>query len=174
MFNEWDRQNVIITGSSDEVVRMWSLDYVEVALNTVLAETVLSSSKGGQPDASLCDLGKKMTVLTSLREVVARQKNQAVCSKARIESSDTEDCEDLETHKERVSQSQVSPASVFPNETARIHHPTLVKVSSGLPPTSLLSPRRPRSLERTSLCMRRFLDGPANNHSRYPGCPWTF
>ena len=36
---------------------MWSLDYVEVALNTVLAETVLSSSKGGQPDASLCDLG---------------------------------------------------------------------------------------------------------------------
>ena len=65
MFNEWDRQNVIITGSSDEVVRMWSLDYVEVALNTVLAETVLSSSKGGQPDASLCDLGKKMSVSVS-------------------------------------------------------------------------------------------------------------
>ena len=43
---------------------------------------------------------------------MARQKNQAVCSKARIESSDTEYCEDLETHKERVSQSQVSPASV--------------------------------------------------------------
>ena len=29
-WGEWDRQNVIITGSSDGVVRMWSLDYVEV------------------------------------------------------------------------------------------------------------------------------------------------
>ena len=29
-FNEWDRENVIMTGSSDGVVRMWSVDYVEV------------------------------------------------------------------------------------------------------------------------------------------------
>ncbi|XP_040570676.1 WD repeat and FYVE domain-containing protein 3 isoform X2 [Lepeophtheirus salmonis] len=29
-YKEWDRENVIITGSSDGVVRMWSLDYVEV------------------------------------------------------------------------------------------------------------------------------------------------
>ena len=29
--NEWDRENVIMTGSSDGVVRMWSLDLVEVA-----------------------------------------------------------------------------------------------------------------------------------------------
>ncbi|KAK6633574.1 hypothetical protein RUM44_004181 [Polyplax serrata] len=28
--NEWDPQNVVITGSSDGVVRMWSLDYVQV------------------------------------------------------------------------------------------------------------------------------------------------
>ena len=48
---------------------------------------------------SLC----QATVLTSLREVMARQKNQAVCSKARIDSSDTEDREDLETHKEKES-----------------------------------------------------------------------
>ena len=34
-YNEWDRQNVIMTGSSDGVVRMWSLDYVEVAVDTV-------------------------------------------------------------------------------------------------------------------------------------------
>ncbi|QQP38080.1 WD repeat and FYVE domain-containing protein, partial [Caligus rogercresseyi] len=32
-FREWDRENVIITGSSDGVVRMWSLDYVEVPVS---------------------------------------------------------------------------------------------------------------------------------------------
>ena len=28
--NEWDPMNVILTGSTDGVVRMWSLDYVQV------------------------------------------------------------------------------------------------------------------------------------------------
>ena len=28
--NEWDSMNVILTGSTDGVVRMWSLDYVQV------------------------------------------------------------------------------------------------------------------------------------------------
>lgn len=31
--NEWDRENVIITGSSDGVVRMWSMDFVEVSVS---------------------------------------------------------------------------------------------------------------------------------------------
>ena len=29
-YNEWDRENVVMTGSADGVVRMWSIDYVEV------------------------------------------------------------------------------------------------------------------------------------------------
>ncbi len=29
-FNEWDPMNVILTGSTDGVVRMWSLDFVQV------------------------------------------------------------------------------------------------------------------------------------------------
>ena len=33
--HEWDRENVIMTGSSDGVVRMWSLDYVEVPTTEV-------------------------------------------------------------------------------------------------------------------------------------------
>ena len=99
--HEWDRQNVIITGSSDGVVRMWSLDYVEVATDTVKDENVLSGETGDV--SSLTKLAKKMSVslsgdcLTSLREVVARQNNQTVHSEASIDSSDTEDCEDLET-----------------------------------------------------------------------------
>merc|ERR1719361_2366190 len=30
--NEWDRENVIMTGSSDGVVRMWSMDLIEVPI----------------------------------------------------------------------------------------------------------------------------------------------
>ena len=33
---EWDRQNVVMPGPSDGVVRMWSLDYVEVLCCTAL------------------------------------------------------------------------------------------------------------------------------------------
>ncbi|VDP32376.1 unnamed protein product, partial [Soboliphyme baturini] len=32
-YNEWDPQNVIITGSNDGIVRMWSLEYVQVPLS---------------------------------------------------------------------------------------------------------------------------------------------
>merc|ERR1712079_775426 len=35
-FQEWDRENVIMTGSSDGVVRMWSLDFVEVPITEKL------------------------------------------------------------------------------------------------------------------------------------------
>ncbi|KFM56661.1 WD repeat and FYVE domain-containing protein 3, partial [Stegodyphus mimosarum] len=34
--NEWDNQNVIMTGSSDGVVRMWSADYVQIPEDTFL------------------------------------------------------------------------------------------------------------------------------------------
>lgn len=29
---EWDQQNVVITGSTDGVVRMWSIEYVQVPI----------------------------------------------------------------------------------------------------------------------------------------------
>ncbi|CAM1304230.1 WDFY3 (predicted) [Pycnogonum litorale] len=32
-FNEWDPQNVIMTGSSDGIVKMWSADYVQVPID---------------------------------------------------------------------------------------------------------------------------------------------
>lgn len=34
-YTEWDNQNVIMTGSSDGVVRMWSLDYIQVPIQDV-------------------------------------------------------------------------------------------------------------------------------------------
>ena len=53
--NEWDRENVIMTGSSDGVVRMWSMDFVEVPVNEEAAPRPLkqpsssSSSEDTQP-----------------------------------------------------------------------------------------------------------------------------
>ena len=53
--NEWDRENVIMTGSSDGVVRMWSMDLVEVPVNEEAAPRPLkqpsssSSSEDTQP-----------------------------------------------------------------------------------------------------------------------------
>ena len=114
--NDWDRQNVVMTGSSDGVVRMWSLDYVEVAEDSLgtpdLAHldtlTVDPDTDPGlhQPPAvsSITELAKKMSVsvsgdcLTSLREVVTRHKQQEAAEVSADLSSDTEDCEaeDLE------------------------------------------------------------------------------
>lgn len=37
-FNEWDPMNVILTGSTDGVVRMWSLDYVQVPNEEIPAQ----------------------------------------------------------------------------------------------------------------------------------------
>jgi hypothetical protein len=118
--NEWDRENVIMTGGNDGVVRMWSLDYVEIPV------TAAGSSGGSprheasiaapgdvlEPDtlsevSSITRMAKKMSVslsgdcLSSLREAVARQHKASVTSERSIEdpSSDTEDCDDLATDK---------------------------------------------------------------------------
>ena len=104
---EWDRQNVILTGSSDGVVRMWSLDYVEVPVNGVTPPDSPSPEPQSEV-SSMTRLAKKMSVslsgdcLTSLRDAVARQKEGASLHSelgelsVGAESSDTEDCEELE------------------------------------------------------------------------------
>lgn len=50
-YNEWDPANVILTGSTDGVVRMWSLDYVQVPdeLATKKVEEPLRSPLPSQP-----------------------------------------------------------------------------------------------------------------------------
>jgi WD40 repeat protein len=136
--NEWDRENVIMTGSSDGVVRMWSLDYVEIPVGTdgqpppgaaAAAETAADVGKAREPDtlseevSSITRLAKKMSVslsgdcLSSLREAVARQHKASVTSERSVEddpSSDTEDCCDDELPTDKPSDSDGASSSPIP------------------------------------------------------------
>lgn len=64
---EWDQQNVIITGSTDGVVRMWSMEYVQVPIVEEVAE---EQSASDEPDVTeksskKVDLIKQMSISTS-------------------------------------------------------------------------------------------------------------
>ena len=142
---EWDRQNVILTGSSDGVVRMWSLDYVEVPVNGATPPDSPSPEPQSEV-SSMTRLAKKMSVslsgdcLTSLRDAVARQKEGASLHSelgelsVGAESSDTEDCEELEVDAPGVSLGNLSSPELD-------IEPSLV----GSPPTlnSPTSPMKP-------------------------------
>ena len=76
-YNEWDRENVIMTGSSDGVVRMWSIDYLEVAEDEKEEEEG-PRYETDEVDGKPCTLTEKMSTaavdgdhLKSLREVIA-------------------------------------------------------------------------------------------------------
>ena len=99
---EWDRQNVIITGGSDGVVRMWSLDHVEVPVNRPTQPEPRSPDSSQSELSNITRLAKKMSVsisgdcLSNIREAVARQHKDSVASDKSIDehSSDTEDFDD--------------------------------------------------------------------------------
>ncbi|XP_025205063.1 WD repeat and FYVE domain-containing protein 3 [Melanaphis sacchari] len=65
---DWDPQNVIITGSSDGVVRMWSMEYVQVPkvpLNTLSTESSVlkeSSDEKNKDVSENCSLLKTRTI----------------------------------------------------------------------------------------------------------------
>ena len=148
---EWDRQNVILTGSSDGVVRMWSLDYVEVPVNGVTPPDSPSPEPQSEV-SSMTRLAKKMSVslsgdcLTSLRDAVARQKEGASLHSELgelsigAESSDTEDCEELDVDAPEQSGQQASNLSNLSSPELDIE-PSLI----GSPPTlnSPTSPMKP-------------------------------
>ncbi|XP_052816149.1 WD repeat and FYVE domain-containing protein 3-like isoform X4 [Mya arenaria] len=55
---EWDSGNVILTGSSDGVVRMWSIDYVQVPEETKLVVPTKSDTKEETSAADTADSAK--------------------------------------------------------------------------------------------------------------------
>lgn len=138
---EWDRQNVLMTGSSDGVVRMWSLDYVEVPVGAAADASPAAPSPEPKSEVStMTRLAKKMSVslsgdcLTSFREAVARQKQDGASLHSELgdlslaDSSDTEDCEDLEVDAPTAAS---SPLDIEPSV-----------LGSPRPPLSPTSPLR--------------------------------
>ena len=107
-----------MTGSADGVVRMWSLDYVEIPVggtDTNAGGTVDSKDDDlddalSEQSGSIAAFAKKMSMsmsgdcLNSLREAIAQTRNSAgggAAGSANSEpSSDTEEGDDLETEDE--------------------------------------------------------------------------
>ncbi|CAL1540510.1 unnamed protein product [Lymnaea stagnalis] len=50
--NEWDNQNVVLTGSSDGVVRMWSVEYVQVPRDTAPATKGTAKDESSSPNSA--------------------------------------------------------------------------------------------------------------------------
>ncbi len=128
-YNEWDRENVIMTGSADGVVRMWSLDYVEVPEGGEKDEEVGVQGKtdgGGCQTNTLSTLAKKMSLsnsgdcLSSLREAIAKSR----ASEHSEASSDTEGDDNLEEEEEKEK-----------NEKVEVSNGDKDDISSGTPGT---------------------------------------
>lgn len=68
-YNEWDNDNVILTGSSDGVVKMWTLRYVQEPLEPECSKELLSSSSS----SSISDEFKNADVLNLSKDDVVRR-----------------------------------------------------------------------------------------------------
>lgn len=105
---EWDQQNVIITGSTDGVVRMWSMEYVQVP---IVEEVVEEQSTSEVPDVAeksskKVDLIKQMSISTSDGNGLQKSGSESSISEAcdsvketskRFESErERDDCSDKE------------------------------------------------------------------------------
>lgn len=68
-YNEWDNDNVILTGSSDGVVKMWTLRYVQEPIEPECTKELLSSSSS----SSISDEFKNADVLNLSKDDVVRR-----------------------------------------------------------------------------------------------------
>ncbi|XP_054166813.1 WD repeat and FYVE domain-containing protein 3-like [Oppia nitens] len=72
-YNEWDPQNVIMTGSSDGVVKMWSLDYVQVPIDDDdKSDRSSNTSISSTPTTDVCKGESSLVIPVSKDEIVRR------------------------------------------------------------------------------------------------------
>ncbi|XP_070185825.1 WD repeat and FYVE domain-containing protein 3-like isoform X2 [Littorina saxatilis] len=75
-FMEWDAQNVILTGSSDGVVRMWSVEYVQVAEEKETpAASVFESGTTNQSDNKAPSASSSTTTQSLLKRRLSRHES---------------------------------------------------------------------------------------------------
>ncbi|XP_076326045.1 WD repeat and FYVE domain containing 3 bchs isoform X2 [Tachypleus tridentatus] len=84
---EWDNQNVIITGSSDGVVRMWSPDYVQVPVDPESPE--ISSDEGLAEASKGQEIVRRMSCITTCEDEINQY--QGVLGRSFSEFSLSED-----------------------------------------------------------------------------------
>lgn len=110
---EWDQQNVIITGSTDGVVRMWSMEYVQVPIVEEVAEEQATTDEPAVAEKATkkVDLIKQMSISTSDGNELQKSGSESSISEAcdsvketskRFES-ERDDCSDKEETVEQKS-----------------------------------------------------------------------
>uniref|UniRef100_T1KMA3 WD repeat and FYVE domain-containing protein 3 n=1 Tax=Tetranychus urticae TaxID=32264 RepID=T1KMA3_TETUR len=127
LYNEWDLDNVIMTGSSDGVVRLWSLQYVQVPIDDddVNNGSIISSSsdsskvstprESDDPHLNTCPDRDEIVRRMSLASVIAEEIN-----KDEEASSDDSQAEDRETPVVHESPSDPKQEAKFLNENINV------------------------------------------------------
>jgi WD repeat and FYVE domain-containing protein 3 len=101
--NEWDSQNVIMTGSTDGVARMWSLDYVQVPKEEIVPDSpTISASEEAKEELKEPEVSDEEPKTDRVKEFVKQmsisgeynEENGMILVKSGSESSLTEDEED--------------------------------------------------------------------------------
>ncbi|CAG2101979.1 unnamed protein product [Medioppia subpectinata] len=71
-YNEWDSANVIMTGSSDGVVKMWSIDYIQVPVDDDDKSDRSSNTSVSSTPTDVCKNDSSLTIPVSKDEIVRR------------------------------------------------------------------------------------------------------
>ena len=108
---EWDRENVVMTGSNDGVVRMWSLDYVEVPVG----DAVDTEAKEPAVEDMTQQIAQKMSIstsgdcLNSLREVIAAKRDLNDDEEEQPSDASSSDTEEANVSVSSAKEDAVSP-----------------------------------------------------------------
>lgn len=142
--HEWDSKNVIMTGSTDGVVRMWSMDYVQVPKD----DKLLSMDSDGSQEKTEIDgqeapVGKEdLPCGEPVNEIVKRLSSAGILVKSGSESSlsDPEDkqgktlakkeAENKDEEKEHCSDGAEDPEVSVVHSSDRSSSAPVVQVSS--------------------------------------------
>ncbi|XP_014604234.1 PREDICTED: WD repeat and FYVE domain-containing protein 3 isoform X1 [Polistes canadensis] len=130
--HEWDSQNVIMTGSTDGVARMWSMDYVQVPAEEEQSEEVYAN-KEGQDDTNVQvdqsestkkrvhEFVKQMSISTEEAGMLMKSGSESSLS----EPENTKEASRAHEEKEECSDNESSNGS---NNKSLSHcnHPTAV------------------------------------------------
>lgn len=71
-YNEWDQSNVIMTGSSDGVVKMWSIEYIQVPIDEEDRSERSSNTSISSTPTDVCKNDSSLTIPVSKDEIVRR------------------------------------------------------------------------------------------------------
>lgn len=94
LYNEWDPENLVMTGSSDGVVRMWTLEFVQVPEDEIHAPSSSECSIASTPSDEDSPDRDRLIAPPSKDEIVRRMSHAAIHSESnKGDENDSDDSE---------------------------------------------------------------------------------